>query len=64
VKVRFGGIVIANQQPNARVSTGRWNLNEIPGKAKPRGTRISLGITNMMRLQNKSKSKDYTEVGM
>ena len=41
----------------------RWNLKEAGGKTLPRGTRISLGIPNRIRLQNKSKSKDYTDVG-
>ena len=46
------------------MSTARWNLKEAGGKTLPRGTRISLGITNRVRLPNKSKPKDYTDVGM
>ena len=54
------GEVLANSKGVHR----RWNLKEAGGKTLPRGTRISSGITNRIRLQYKSKSKDYTDVGM
>ena len=37
-------------------------VKEADGKVPPRGTRTVSGTTGGMRLLNKSKSKDYTEV--
>jgi hypothetical protein len=46
------------------VSIVRWNLKEAGGKTLPRGIRTLSGISNGMRLRNKSKSKDYTDIGV
>ncbi len=46
------------------MSIVRWNLKEAGGKIPNRGTRISLGTTDGMSLLNKTKSKNYTDIGV
>ncbi len=46
------------------MSIARCNLKEAGGKTLPRGTRTSSGISDGMRLLNKLKSKDYTDMGV
>jgi len=41
-----------------------WNLKEAGGKVQPRGTRTLSGISDWMSLHDKTKSKNYTEIGL
>ena len=63
-KVHYEG---CNCQPLAEdkgVHCEVWSLKEVVGKTMPRGTRIISGISDGMRLLNKSKSKDYIDSGV
>jgi hypothetical protein len=42
----------------------RWNLKEAGGKVPTRGTRTLSGISDGMSLQYKTKSNNYTDIGV
>ena len=58
------GSVVTNHKPRARVSVVKRNLKEAGGKIPNGGTRIASGIPSRMRLQYKSKSKNYPDAGV